>query len=80
MTSVKECSEEVKGCVLMVNETLRDGNVKSEEKLAEYLEKSQFCFFVATTLVGKNQDCKIKRHEHFEVLAIFCCSRTELPI
>ena len=41
VSSVKDCTAEVKGVVVMVNETLQDGTLKSEEKLREYLERSK---------------------------------------
>ena len=41
-TTVQDCTAEVKGIAVMVNETLQDGALKSEEKLKEYLEKSEF--------------------------------------
>ena len=40
--TVQDCTAEVKGIAVMVNETLQDGTLKSEEKLKEYLEKSEF--------------------------------------
>ena len=41
-TTVQDCTAEVKGIAVMVNETLQDGTLKSEEKLKEHLEKSKF--------------------------------------